>query len=205
MLFHERGKVVNFEIEVENLHLNTVKCCKFLGIWINNRLKWDQHVSKLVLKIKRNMHLLRCSRSMLNSHAKLIIYFAHIQSHISYGLSIWGNMVCDTTIGKIQKLQNKCKYLIYGNRNYNGEILRIVDLIKLENLKFGFKFINDLLPERIKQCVASDAVGKSLVKLHCYNTRNKTTPNLSLCNSNKYLNSILCKGPKLFSRAVANS
>ena len=38
MFFHERGKVVNFEIEVDNLHLNTVKCCKFLGIWINDRL-----------------------------------------------------------------------------------------------------------------------------------------------------------------------
>ena len=81
-----------------------MKCCKFLGIWFDNRLKWDQRVNKLVLKIKRNMHLLKSGKNMLNTHAKLIVYYAHIQSHIMYGLSVWGNMICNIIVGKLQKM-----------------------------------------------------------------------------------------------------
>ena len=55
-----------------------------------------------------------------------------------------------------------------------------------------------MLPEKIVQCAGSDAMGKSLVKPHCYNTHNKATPNLPVCNNNKYLNSVLCKGPQVF-------
>ena len=54
-----------------------------------------------------------------------------------------------------------------------------------------------MLPKKNCTVCSCDAMGKSLVKSHCYNTRNKTTPNLPFCNSNKYLNSVLCKGPKV--------
>ena len=37
MLFQERRQEANFQIEVDNLELKTVKCCKILGIWIDNR------------------------------------------------------------------------------------------------------------------------------------------------------------------------
>ena len=194
VLFNEKGKDVNFEIEIDNIQMKTMKCYKFLGIWLDNRLKWDHHVSKLVLKIKRNMHLLKSGRNMLNVHTKLIIYYAHIQSHITYGLSSWGNMICNTVINKLQNLQNKCKKLIFVNQHKSDKVLQICDLIKLENCKFGYKLINGMLPEKIIQCTACDAMGKSLVKSHCYNTRNKTTPNLPLCNSN----SVPCKEHKLF-------
>ena len=58
-------------------------------------------------------------------------------------------------------MQSRCKQFIYGNRQENDKILRICDLIKLENIKFGYKLVNNLLPAKIKQCAACDATGKS--------------------------------------------
>ena len=78
-------------------------------------------------------------------------------------------------------------------------ILRIHDLIDLENVKFGFKFVNDLLLKSINKCIKKDSYGKDLLKTHCYNTRNKSVPNLPRSMSTKYLNSVLCQGPKTFS------
>ena len=138
-ILFNKGKDMNFDIEIDNIYMNTVKSCKFLGIWLDNKLKWDHHISKLILKIKWNMHLLRSGKNMLNVHAKLIIYYAHIQSHISYGLSSWGNMISNTVIGKLQSLQNKCKKLTFGNQDRTDQILCICDLIKLENCKFGYE------------------------------------------------------------------
>ena len=49
------------------------------------------------------MHLLRSGRNMLNTHEKLIVYYAHIKSHITYGISVWRNMICNTIRGNYKK------------------------------------------------------------------------------------------------------
>ena len=73
------------------------------------------------------------------------------------------------------------------------KILKIKELIKLENLKFAYKFNKNLLPERINECVSTDHRGHTLKKTHSYNTRNKSLPNKPRTRKKQYSNSILCK------------
>ena len=49
------------------------------------------------------------------------------------------------------------------------------ELLKIENCKFGYKLMNSSLPPRICELAATDQNGKSLNKLHPYNTRKKTS------------------------------
>ena len=58
---------------------------KFLGVLIDRKLTWTEHVEKVIQKINRNMNLLKLSNKFLNVHAKRLIYFAQIQSHLMYG------------------------------------------------------------------------------------------------------------------------
>ena len=120
MLFDEKGRKIDFKLNVNEIELHTVEYTKFLGVWIDRKLKWDVHVGKLILKIKRNIHLLCTGQNMLNIHAKKLIYYGHIQSHLTYCLSIWGNLICDTLLNKLQKLQNKCIYYIKGKSNMSS-------------------------------------------------------------------------------------
>ena len=121
MLFDEKGRKLKFDIELNQTILETVDSTKFLGVWIDKKLCWDL----LILKIKRNMHLLRSSQNMMNVHAKKLVYFAHTQSHISYCLSVWGNLVCQSLIGN---------YKSYRISAY--PMLRIVVLIKIRTLGY---------------------------------------------------------------------
>ena len=43
---------------------------KFLGVYIDEKLSWNIHFNNVVLKIKRNMNLLKRSQNLLNTHAK---------------------------------------------------------------------------------------------------------------------------------------
>ena len=139
-------------IYVDGIAVPEVKETKFLGIWIDTRLSWNMHLSKLFVKLKRNLNLLRVSKHTLNIYAKKCLYYAQIFNHLSYELTIWGNMIPNCSLTKLQKTQNKCFKLILGSEatvdNYHSfKILRISDMIKLANLKHGHKVQYSHLPE----------------------------------------------------------
>ena len=86
---------------------------KFLGIWINEHLKWDTHIQKLVLKLTRNMNMLKFNQNTMPTMTKKLIYHSHIGSHLQYGLLLWGNSATEDQINKLQKIQTKCiKYIL---------------------------------------------------------------------------------------------
>ena len=112
MLFDHTKKKNAINIEVDNVSSSQVECTRFLGIWIDDKLSWQSHFEKTIVKLKQNLNLLKVSKKFLNVHAKCLIYFAHIQSHILYCLSTWGCMLLNTQIAKLQQLQESCVKLI---------------------------------------------------------------------------------------------
>ena len=198
MLFYGPTSV-QFTIEIDGIELPMVKVTKFLGVLIDDHLKWDHHISKLILKIKRNCQLLQTGKNLLSIYAKKLIYFTHIKSHITYSLSVWGNLVSTSQLAKLQAEQTRYLKLIHKNWSQTVlQILSIIDLVQLENAKFGYKVANGLLPSTIVQSTETDSTGKRVVKRHKYLTRNKNSLNRPRANTTKYLNSVFCQGPKIF-------
>ena len=104
------GKKNNIETKIRlgNTQLPRVEVVKFLGMWVDEDLNWNEHISKLKMRIRRNLNLLQTGSNLLDPHTKKILYYAQIYSHLSYGLIIWGNMINSTKMDSLQKLQNKC-------------------------------------------------------------------------------------------------
>ena len=129
----------------------------------------------------------------------MLIYHAHIESHIQYGLLLWGNNVQKDQINKLQKIQTKCmKYITTckGNPHTRTRILPIKSLISLVNYKFGYQVQRSQLPKKIMESTLKDSKNISLLPNHVYNTRNKRFPNLPKKMTLEYQNSFLCKGPR---------
>ena len=61
---------------------------KFLGVMIDDKLKWTDHINIVISKILMNKNLIGRSQYILNTQAKLCIYYAHIFSHLSYANTI---------------------------------------------------------------------------------------------------------------------
>ena len=60
MMFKHRKSTDKFTgLQIKDVTLLLVKETKFLGIWLDEDLSWNSHLSKLSGKIKRNMHLIR--------------------------------------------------------------------------------------------------------------------------------------------------
>ena len=138
--FAGNNKFPGINIQLGSQILPTVQVTKFLGVWLDSKLNWNEHMSKLYIKLKRNLAMLRISQNYLTQHAKKCLCYAQVFSHISYGILVWGNMVSKTQTNKLQNMQNKCFKLITKQEptpnNYHAlKFLRIKDLIKLVNMK----------------------------------------------------------------------
>ena len=103
---------IEIELVINGNQLKSTKCNKFLGTWIDHKLQWKTHTSNLLMRIKQNTNLLKVGNKFLNKSSKKIYYYAHIYSHIIYGLVVWGNMIETTTKNKIQKCMDICFSLI---------------------------------------------------------------------------------------------
>ena len=178
---HNRFSGCNVSIENKTL-LNVTKM-KFLGVWLDNRLTWTDHLITLFTKIKQNANLLRHGRSFLNIHANKCLYYTQIYSHLTYGFLLWGNMISTTNLGKLQKLQNKCfKYITKEESTvanfHKHKLLQINELKQLLNWKHCYKLQHAHLPSRVLNICNTDSSDHSLKKSHHYNTRHKSTLNL---------------------------
>ena len=82
--------IPNLNISVEQNYIEPLEITKFLGLNVDSNLSWDCHVDSMIKKMSSGLYILRrmsylCSLKTLKS-----IYFAHIHSHLSYGLPIYG-------------------------------------------------------------------------------------------------------------------
>ena len=191
------GKITGLQIEQVTLPL--VRETKFLGIWLDDKLSWNCHLSKLSAKIKRNIYLMRNHRNILDCHTLKMIYLAQIQSHINYGLVLWGGMASSENLNKIRMTLNKCMKILKPNIEIDKiydelKLLKLDQLIELEYNKLAYKISKCLLPKKMLEIINCDQNNQSLQKQHNYNTRKKAMPNMPRSWTKYYLSSFLCNG-----------
>ena len=86
---------------------------------------------------------------------------------------------------------NTCFKLITGQtptpENFKKEkMLRLQDLIQMENRKLGYQLEKNLLPLNLHKLLWTDSKNKTLQKNHHYNTRDKHLPKLPKVTNTNY-------------------
>jgi len=84
---------------------------KLLGVQIDSALSWDEHVNKLLKKLNFGLLLLSKLRSFLTQDQLCMVYQAFVQSHINYGILVWG-LTSQSNLQKIKIVQNKALRII---------------------------------------------------------------------------------------------
>ena len=90
---------------------------------------------------------------MLTSNALLMLYYAVVHPHLTYGILVWGSTY-KFHLNTLQLSQNKAMRAITKQRSYDRitsiyhglQILKINDLHKLETTKFMHQFSDKSLP-----------------------------------------------------------
>ena len=151
-IFHSQWKSVSqckFNLKINDIPIERVYNFNFLGLTLNENLKWDSHINKISNKINRYNGLLSKLKHYLPMYTLKTLYDSFILPHLNYAILTWG-----FSCSRIFKLQKKSIRIISLSK-YNSHpeplfktnnILKVEDIFQLNCLKFYYKFCNDCLP-----------------------------------------------------------
>ena len=77
-------------IVMDSNHLEYVNSCRYLGIHIDNRLTFSEHINFITGKIARSTGILYKLRFFIPPDARLNFYYAFAYPYLSYCVLVWG-------------------------------------------------------------------------------------------------------------------
>lgn len=109
---------------------NQSDCIKVLGITIDPKLTWSNHTNAVCKKIAKNIYLLKRLRQLVSLKYLLVVYYAMIHSHLSYGVALWGNSSGAKNVFYWQKKALRCM-LKMGSRDSCREAFKFYGIMTL--------------------------------------------------------------------------
>ena len=99
---------------VISIFSDVLKCVhetKYLGVMIDENLKWGSQAKFLQTKISRALGLLKYAKQFVQEETLRNMYLSIVEPHLSYCCSVWG--CCgDTKLNTLQKLQNRAARIV---------------------------------------------------------------------------------------------
>ena len=175
-------------IKIGNKILNRVKYVKFLGILMDEHLKWKYHITELSKKLSRTCGMLFKIRKLLPINILINVYNSLFMSFLQYGIVVWGLTFASYTdcIAKIQKkairIISHQSYITHSLPIFKElRLLRISDIIQLKLLTFVYETINNSIPSCFHEFLNHNS------SVHNYNTRQSHRGDIFMVQTNSSL------------------
>ena len=95
-----------YAIVIDQKEVRRVKCVKYLGMIVDDKLTWSQHVDYISSKITCDIGILKRIRHFIPKESLLLLYHTLIEPYFKYCSIVWGQ--CSETLkDKLQTVQNK--------------------------------------------------------------------------------------------------
>ena len=102
---------------------------RFLGVIIDSKLSWAQHIRQLKTKISRNAGVMIKLKNIIPHKAQKMLYNSLIQSHLYYCACVWGTKSFNSikSLFSAQKKAIRATDVLYHNYFYDKKTDRIAD------------------------------------------------------------------------------
>lgn len=168
----------------------------YLGLVIDERLSFSDHINRILKKITPYLGVLSRIRYTLNRENMMKIYYSYIHSHLTYLLPFW-SAASKTSLKNLSFFQNKLMRIIkfkpYDFSTqllYDNSFLSFYQLQKYESILLIYKISNNLIKSPMELNQNIQVTGRQ--------TRSCNDFRLPTTRSGISQKSILYRGLKLF-------
>ena len=157
MVFSNRRYVADVRIQICNVNISRVNVTKFLGVLIDDKLTWKEHIELVKTKVSKGIFLLNRAKHVLKSDALLTLYNSIVLPYMNYCCEIWGSTY-KSRIHGIVLLQKRAMRIIHGTqyREHTSKLflksraLKLMDLITLNVTMIMYKAFYGMLPRHLQ-------------------------------------------------------
>ena len=135
----EKSKLLLFlrkDLRIDDcyLQITRVKSLKVLGVVLNEKLKWEDHINATVKKLSQRLHILRVLKPYISVEELHQVYLAMSRSLADYCSPVFVKLP-QNLIDKLQRAERRAHRIIYGDAcncdcDLDGFVKRRISLSK---------------------------------------------------------------------------
>ena len=91
VLYRAKHKRNNISISLNSVPLEQVNHTNFLGVVIDNKLDWSNHISYIKAEIAKGVGIICKAKKYFPSSALIDVYNIFILPYMIYCVEVWGN------------------------------------------------------------------------------------------------------------------
>jgi hypothetical protein len=196
VLFSRKSINTRLNITIGNTNIERKKHVKFLGMTVDEKLEWKEHIRICQAKLSSSLYAMNASKRYLTSKHLQTLYNSLIYPYLSYGVLLWGSTY-KTYINKLIVMQKKAVRTIV-RAPYNAHtnlifqelsILKFQDIYNAHLGKYMYQQLNILLPEPLLHKFRFNR------DIHVHNTRQRDQLHTQKSRTVLVANSFIKRGP----------
>ena len=175
-LFHRARIKTNNSVNiiVDKCVLNKVTSIKYLGVIIDHKLNWIEHISYVKNKISKGIGILYKARQFLEKRDLLNLYYSYLYPYLIYCIEIWG-CAAKSHMNPLYLTQKKIIWIITFSHyiSHTQPLFQDLSILPLEKLVLYrialimYKMSNCLIPKTMSDLYITNK------DIHSYDTRYK--------------------------------
>ena len=120
---------------VDDVIVEEAETVKFLGIYLDKGLTWENQINNICSKVASGIFGLRQLSSLCSPHVLLMAYFGLIFSHLNYRIIFWGGCA-RKYFERVFRLQKNAVRILgnLNNRDHCRETFKNLGLLTLPSL-----------------------------------------------------------------------
>ena len=184
---------------IDNVPVTRKTCTKFLGVIIDERLTFKEHIRHIKGKISRGLGILYKSKSILNKPTLIQLYNSFICPYLNYCITVWGNTL-PTYLAPINSIQRRAIRVIAGKTRRDDadplfkdlKILKFRELYAFNIQTLMHQYYHSNLPKIFEPFFTFN------YQLHKYETKSKHNLHVAVGKSPQLASSIRILGARSF-------
>ena len=121
----------NNNISAEKIVIERVSSFKYLGVLVDDKLKWTEHIENVRKKLRQASFALYHLRNVSTQEITKQVYHAIAEQHIRYGITAWGQ---DPHCRHLQKSQNHLIKIIQKPNTLHNSSFKLKKILNVNEI-----------------------------------------------------------------------
>jgi hypothetical protein len=127
--------VSNTSLYIGNNIITPTACCKYLGIFIDSKLQFKDHIDFVSKKLLKFCSIFFKIRDLLPKECLKMVYYSFIHTHLLYAIEIYGNTF-NSYLNSLSVLNNKLIRILFTKNRFTHvkDLYDVTDSLPISKL-----------------------------------------------------------------------